>query len=159
MTRAAAALALLAATSALAVAGTTSNFAQTQPNSATLTTQSSFAPSKLADPVISGTVLLTHTLSLAGGTRWGYVHPGGETLDTGGEQAITTIDQWQFCPTGLAASCATIPGAEGSTLSLTSSLLTSLGALSLIGAGFRVVETASNASASATPSTSNILVG
>lgn len=144
MRRLALALALLAVVALAASAGSYALFTQTRSNSAAATTAGSFLPANLTAPSVSGTVALLQTLTGTAGT-WGYDHSGLPGVDTSGEAAVTGLtDQWQFCPTGLPASCVNIAGAVGSTLNLTSTLLTQLGLLSLTNVGFRLKETVSN---------------
>lgn len=159
MKRLTVALALVAIVALAASPGTFATFTATSANSAPATTAAGFLPVNATAPVTSGVVALLGTLTVTPGT-WGYDHSGLTNVNTTGEAAISAAtDQWQWCSTGLAASCVNIAGAVGSTLSLTSTLLTQLGLLNLTGVGFRVKETVTNVYGTASPTFSNIVTG
>lgn len=154
MRRLLAAFAVVAATATAVSGGAFAAYSTTRSNSATSGTASSFLPVNQIAPSISGTVALTQTLSLTRGT-WGYASPSGGTVDTSGRQSVATpSDQWQYC---VASVCTNISGATGTTLPITSALLTSLGLLSLDLVSFKVQETATNASGTASAVASNTL--
>jgi hypothetical protein len=143
-------LAVAALLVTFAATGTFANFTQTQPNSASVGAAASFLPVNTAAPLASGTVLPGNTLTAAAGT-WGYTHAIGESVDTSGEQTISTTRQWQFC---IAGTCLNLPGATGATLLINPAVVTAVGG-GLAGVSFRVQETATNAIGSATPVPSN----
>jgi len=152
-------LALLATVALMASAGSFALFTQTRSNSASASTAATFLPVSRTAPSVAGTVALLQSLTATPGA-WGYDHSGLTGVDTSGEPSISGVtDQWQWCATGLAASCVDIAGATAPTLSLTSTLLTQLGLLSLSNIGFRVKETVTNTYGTASPSFSNIVTG
>lgn len=153
------AAALIACVAVVAGQGTFAGYSRATTSSSSFGTSSSFAPVNSALPTVSGSVAALGTLTAGSGT-WGYTHAAVSGLDTSADPAVTTARQWQVCPTGLVASCVDISGETGSTLSLTSSLLTSLGlGVNLAGIAFRVKETASNDVAAAAPVYSSLVSG